>query len=327
MKVSLFRNAALRGVARCRRRIAIARTPRVESLEDRKLPAILVLPITSVQAFTATITLPGPPGANTVPSVPVAGGNFLGTFNTTPLSVSYGLNPVLGTIVGVSHFSASETSNGTVYGTAVPNAGGVAWLLVHFGPASTTAIEQDALQAAIWRTEFGNDFQLDGVDNLIPIKPVSVNAEMKPIYLAELAALGSNTVPVSDVMWISPDSTATFSLSESEGLAALSAITPVATATFVTASANPAKKGHAVNFSVTVFSDQIALKPAIPLGTVVFEIDGQIKASVPLSNGKAVLNGIKLPVGTHTVTVFYIPLNANFAASQGQLIGGERVKR
>jgi hypothetical protein len=317
MMLSLFRNGALRRGKNSRRRIAIARTPRLESLEDRKLPAVLVLPITSLPAFTITLTLPGSAGGNTVGNVPVAGGNFLGTYNTTTLSSSYGLSPQLGMAVGVSYYSASENSNGTIYGTAVPNAGSIAWLVSKLGPTATTADAQDALQAAIWQVEFGNDFGLDS----------SNNATLIADFEADLTALGNNTLPVSDVMWINPDSTETFPLAQVEGLVALPATTPDATATFVTASANPARKGKAVNFSVTVLADQSSVGAVIPLGTVVFKIDGKIKASVQLSNGKAVLDGIKLAVGTHTVTVYYTPLNATFAASQGELIGGETIRK
>jgi len=232
--VSLFGNAALRRGKNSRRRSAIARTPRIESLEERMVPAILVLPITSVPAFTAAITLPGAPGFNTIPSVPVAGGNFLGTYNTTPLSSSYGLSPQLGILVGTSYYSASETNTGTIYGAAVPNAGGIAWLLAHYGPTATTGIEQSALQAAIWRTEFGNNFALDSTNDSTLIAD----------YEADLKALGNHTLPVSDVMWITPDSAETLGTSQAEGLVALPQTTiPFATATFVTSSANPACSG------------------------------------------------------------------------------------
>jgi hypothetical protein len=60
---------------------------------------------------------------------------------------------------------------------------------------------------------------------------------------------------------------------------------------------------------------------------VVFKIDGQTKGTVKLSGGKAVLSGIKLAAGTHTVTVNYTPLNSDFASGQGQLTGGEKVNK
>ncbi len=94
----------------------------------------------------------------------------------------------------------------------------------------------------------------------------------------------------------------------------------------MSASANPTTKNKAVNLSVTV-ANESPLSTAIPLGTVVFTIDGKTKPAITLSSGKAVLKGLKLAAGTHTVTVRYAPLNPNFAPSQGQLIGGEKVKK
>jgi len=322
MLVSLFRTWAFRAGTRSQRRIAIARSPRVESLEDRKLPTSLVLPITSLPTFTITLTIPGPAGGNTVVGVPVSGGNFLGTYNSSPLTSSYGLSPEFGIDVGVTYYSASQNRSGMTYGTAVPNAGGITWLLKTYGPSATSEELQDALQAAIWKTEFGADFQLDGVDNSVPISKSSVNALIAPTYLAELKALGNNTLPVSDALWISPDSTQVLPIAQVEGLVALGQTTTAApTATFVTSSANPVRKGTAVSFSVNVLADPNAQGAVIPLGTVVFQIDGQTKETVALSDGKAVLKGIKLPVGKHSVTVVYIPLNpAEFQASQGELI-------
>ncbi len=327
MLASLFQKFASGRGTRSHRRIAIARTPRFDSLEDRKVPAILTLPITSLPTFTITLTLPGPAGANTYAHVPVSGGNFLGTYNTTALSSSYGLSPQLGINVGSTYYSASENNNGTTYGAAVPNAGSIAWLLGTYGPSANSAGLQDALQAAIWRTEFGTNFELDGVDNSTSISSSSVNAVIGPTYQAELAALANHTLPVSDVTWITPDSAEVLSTMQVQGLVALGQTNiPSATATFVTSSANPVRRGGAVTFSATVLADQSPLGTVIPLGTVVFTIDGQTRASVVLSNGKAVLKGIKLAAGTHTVTVAYIPLNSSFTASQGQLIGGQRVR-
>ena len=417
MLVSLFRKLASGTGARSHRRIAIARAPRFESLEDRTVPAILALPITSLPTFSITLTLPGAAGGNTFANVPVSGGNFLGTYNTTALSSSYGLGPQSGIFVGYSYYSASENGNGITYGKAVPNAGSIAWLLANFGPAATSAGLQDALQAAIWRTEFGSNFELDGVDNSDPISPTSVNALIGPAYQAVLSALGNNTLPVSDVMWISPDSTEVFGSSQVEGLVALGplltptqtaitssvnpvafgqsltfratvantssqggtptgsiqfqinganygkavplgangtatmsgtglnagsvavnavyiptgsfatstspvykqTITPDVTAISVSSSVNHVRRRKVVNFLATV-TNGTAPGVVTPFGTVVFKIDGKTRASVALANGMAVLSGIKLAPGKHTITVFYTPLNANFTASQGQLI-------
>ena len=66
-------------------------------------------------------------------------------------------------------------------------------------------VQQDALQAAIWRVEYGNSFQLDGVDNSTPASD-PFNAMIASTYQADLAALGNNTAPVGSVLWISPGS-------------------------------------------------------------------------------------------------------------------------
>jgi hypothetical protein len=124
------------------------------------------------------------------------------------------------------------TKDGAIYGTAVPNAGAVSWLLFNLAPGATTAIQQDALQAAIWRTEYGTSFQLDGVDNTNGAP--SINATIGSIYRADLAALGSNTAPVSAVSWISPGANPGLPPSHGQGLVALTGLPPKPTPPNVT---------------------------------------------------------------------------------------------
>jgi hypothetical protein len=370
------------------------------------VPAILSLPITSVPPFTITATVPGSPGFNTVSNVPVAGGNFLGTFNSTPLAASYGLNPAQGITVGTIYYTATETNNGTIYGNSVPNAGAVAWLLVNRGPLATTPIEQSALQAAIWRAEFGSNFDIT----------INNNPTLIADYLANLAALDGHTLPLGSVMWITPESVATTPSAQVEGIVAvppglstqttidsslsqaafgqpvtfgalvtntsgqggtptgsvqfqvdginignpapLSAsgtanftettvsagshtigavyeptgnfgisasvnhpltVSPTATAVVISSSANPAKKGKPISLLVTVKSASPG-SVAIPLGTVVFNIDGHNRPAVNLFNGHAVRKGFRLSTGHHTITVYYTPLNGNYLASQNTII-------
>jgi hypothetical protein len=402
MMVSLFRHGALRGTCP-RRRAAIVRTPRFESLEERRVPAVLVLPVTSLPTFTASVEIAGSAGFNTFNNVPVAGGNFLGTFNTTPLSQTYGLNPVFSTTVGITYYSATSTNNGTIYGTGVQNAGAIAWLVVNLGPAATTTTQQNALQAAIWKTEFGVNFVLDSNND-----PALISQ-----YNADLVALDDHSLPVGSVMWISPSSGGNLSLAQSEGLVALPPGTSTETAISTSASSaafgqpvalgalvvnsnsigptptgsvqfqvdgvnigNPVpfstsgtasfiattisagshvvgavyeptgsfglsasigqtltitpdvtsisfrslarqiEKGKAINLVATVQSESGST--AVPVGTAVFVIDGQIRPAVNLSNGSAVRKRLKLGPGTHTITVYYTPANGNFTASQGQ---------
>jgi len=271
-------------------------------LEERKLPAFLVLPVTSIPTFTITLTLPGPAGFNTISNVPAAGGNFLGTFNTTPLASSYGLNPQQGMLVGTTYYSATATRNGTVYGTTVANAGSVAWLVTHLGPQAATADQQNALQAAIWRTEFGNNFDIT----------TSNNPTLIADYLADLKALGNNTSPVGDVLWITPDSNQTISFTQVEGIVALPP--GVSTQTAISSSANQAAFGQPVTFGAQVTND--TPKGATPTGSVQFQVDGNnIGAPVPLSaTGTANFTETNVSAGSHTIDAVYEP-TGNFQLS------------
>ena len=194
--------------------------PCLESLEQRTLltTGVLILPNTpSPPTFTATIPV-NEAGIIVEADEDVSGGNFLGTLNGTTLTASYCVSIDL-TISPLSTYNnATVTSYGTIYGAAVPNAGAISWLLKNIGPTAITAAQQDALQAAIWRTEYGDNFQLDGVDN--DNGAPAENSTIAPIYQADLAALGNNTAPVSSVDWISPDEEGM-----NQGLVALPTIT------------------------------------------------------------------------------------------------------
>lgn len=197
------------------------RKPSVELLEDREVPATLVLPQTDLPTFTATFSkaLPGG-GSILVTGHPIAGGNFHGTLDgNIPLTASYCVNISLDIFPNTTYPNAAVTNDGTIYGNAVAHAGEISWLLTHFGPTATTPEAQDALQAAIWRVEYGEGFQLDGVDNdnLAP----AFNAKIAPIYQADLAALGHNTAPVSAVAWISPGANPGLPPSQGQGLVAI----------------------------------------------------------------------------------------------------------
>jgi hypothetical protein len=106
------------------------------------------------------------------------------------------------TINMTTYNNAAVTASGTIYGAAVPNAAAISWLIRNLGPTATTPEEQDGLQAAIWRTEYGNDFQFNGVDNNDGY--LDENIAVAPIYVADLAALGINTAPINGAVWISP---------------------------------------------------------------------------------------------------------------------------
>jgi hypothetical protein len=200
-----------------RRRGRITRKPWIEPLEGRELPAALLLPETVPPSFSATSTL------TNGDSLLHSGGNFLGSLNgNIPLEVSYSVDITtnIEIFAGTGAYpNAAVTADGTTYGSAVPNAGAISWLITNLGPTATTPLQQDALQAAIWRTEYGDGFQLDGVDNG-RVAHSDTNAKIAAIYQADVAALGTNTAPVSAVSWISPGTTG-FSTHHGPGLVAL----------------------------------------------------------------------------------------------------------
>ena len=196
--------------------------PVLDVLEGREVPATLALPQTSLPSFTATFQEIVPGGQTvTVSGEPVAGGNFLGTLNGVKLVASYCVD-INRQLPLATYSGAAVTQDGTAYGTAVPNAGAISWLVTHFGASAVTADQQNALQAAIWRTEYGNGFQLDGVDNTNGAP--AENTQIAPLYQNDLAALGTNTASVAAVDWISPGAAA--GVTQGQPLVAVTAGSP-----------------------------------------------------------------------------------------------------
>jgi hypothetical protein len=270
--------------------------PCLESLEERQVPSTLTLPNTSVPSFTATYNMTEAGGQTVqVSGAPVAGGNFLGTLNgTTKLTASYCVNINQTIFTSTSYKNATVTTDGTTYGAAAPHAGAIAWLMTHVAPTATTTDQQDALQAAIWRTEYGNGFQLDGVDNS-NFAPM-INSDIAPIYKADLTALGKNTAAVSSVDWISPGANP----DKSDAQALVAILTP--TKTTLHSSLTSLTYGQAVTLTATV-------KPAsgtgTPTGTVTFK-DGTVTlGSATLVNGVAKLTTTHIPAGTDAITAVY----------------------
>ena len=82
----------------------------------------------------------------------------------------------------------------------------MSWLIQNIGPTVTSLDQEAALQAAIWRTEYGPDgFQVNSVDNGDTDDTNGEEAIMQPYYQSYLQALGNNTAPISQVDWISPE--------------------------------------------------------------------------------------------------------------------------
>lgn len=97
-----------------------------------------------------------------------------------------------------STYAAAVTSDATLYAGAftVPNAGAVAWLMNHFANLTLpNSDERLGLQAAIWKVEYGTDFDLNlvGTPSLAYAK-----------YTQYVAAWSNQADPVSDVLWITP---------------------------------------------------------------------------------------------------------------------------
>ena len=93
-------------------------------------------------------------------------------------------------------YSTLVTNNGTIDGgAAVHNSGKIAWLLDNYAAgAETNTNAQIALQAAIWNVEYG-----------VTLDPGSNNPGAVSDYNAYLAALGSNTAPVGNFDWLTPE--------------------------------------------------------------------------------------------------------------------------
>lgn len=94
-------------------------------------------------------------------------------------------------------YGVDLSNNGIVHGGLIANAGQIAWLMDHIAPTATTQDAQEGLQAAIWKQVYGASF------NIAPPSD-GTGAGIFAAYNADIAALGSNTAPVSDVLWLSP---------------------------------------------------------------------------------------------------------------------------
>ncbi len=109
--------------------------------------------------------------------------------------------------VGTTYANNSVTTTGkAVYGTplvntwanstnlvSVPNAGKIAYLLAEYAAGATTAVKQDALQAAIWTEIYGSAF--------------SVTAAGQSAIITQLTTYltGVGTGTVGNFLWLSPN--------------------------------------------------------------------------------------------------------------------------
>lgn len=90
----------------------------------------------------------------------------------------------------------------------VPAAGQVAWLLSNYANGATTAVEQVALQAAIWHVISaapGGGYQsLGGIVSLDSSSSAYGNSTTPGTYEYDLAQLGANTGTISNFYWMTP---------------------------------------------------------------------------------------------------------------------------
>jgi hypothetical protein len=107
--------------------------------------------------------------------------------------------------------STIVTHNGVVNGSAVNNAGEIAWLLDAFGvSAQGNTNAEEALQVAIWHVEYGSNYHADSTQ--------SYNS----YYVSDLAALGNKTASVANLDWLTPGGTGT----REQGLVAAAGVVP-----------------------------------------------------------------------------------------------------
>jgi len=139
----------------------------------------------------------------------VGGGSITpSTLNTAALSWLYCVDLYDTIPVPGDYNNTTTTSNGMVTefntplgtsGGVVINAGAVAWLLDHYATANIVNTNgQIALQAAIWHEIYGVGLNTGSG---------YYNSTIGTDYAAYLAALGSNTDPLSNVLWFSPGKT------------------------------------------------------------------------------------------------------------------------
>jgi hypothetical protein len=93
-------------------------------------------------------------------------------------------------------------TNGVVNGSTVHHDADIAWLLLNI--TATTTTQSEALQAAIWEEEYGNDFSLSafGQSGLI----ADENADLTALQNAINHGLVTSAL-VSQVDWITPPTT------------------------------------------------------------------------------------------------------------------------
>jgi hypothetical protein len=136
-----------------------------------------------------------------------AGGNMTGSSaviggNTVNFSAVYCVD-LYDTIVSNTHYNNTTfATNGVVNGNTVHHDADIAWLLLNINATTTT--QSDALQAAIWEEEYGNNFSVAtfGQSGIISDE----NADLSALQNAINHGLVTSSL-VSQVEWITPPTT------------------------------------------------------------------------------------------------------------------------
>ena len=158
-------------------------------------------------------------------------------------------------------------------------------------------------------------FTIDGTPYGNPVKLSNGTASIADAELsAGLHAVGAQYTP--DVS----------NCTGSNGALAVSqSVSSDATNTKVVSSVDPSAYGQSVTLTATV-TNVSANGVGTPYGSVQFVIDNNnYEAAVPLSGGTASVSDPALSVGSHTVSVIYLPADGNFVTSNGTLSDGQTV--
>jgi hypothetical protein len=135
----------------------------------------------------------GPISPSSLGGVPLAYVYCIDIPDDVPVGTTYANNSV--TTTGKAVYG-SPTINTWANGTNlvnVPNASAIAYLLGTYGLGATTAVQQDALQAAIWTEIYGASFQVTAAGQSAIISQMNTY----------LAGVGSGNV--ANFLWFSPN--------------------------------------------------------------------------------------------------------------------------
>ncbi len=140
-------------------------------------------------------------GGNYANSSAVIGGKTVDFSAVYCVDLNHDINPSQGP------FNATFVTNSTtatVNGSVVNNAQDIAWLLLKI--TATTSVQEDALQAAIWKEEYGSAFSLGSnsgsLTNLSSDMTTDINALNAAINGGQV-----NSSLIAELDWISPTDT------------------------------------------------------------------------------------------------------------------------